>query len=116
MTRLHARHANVVGLACCTGTPLAAAAGHFNDAIGELDREVSEVGEHLDERVLLAGAAIRAGTLLYRQQRRRDRCGGRSGSSPATRRRTGGSLEVAHLEQLGARALACEAVAGSASC
>jgi hypothetical protein len=55
---------------------LAAAAGHFNDAVGELDRVLSRVGDHLDETLRASRAAIRAGKLAYRQQRQRDRVRG----------------------------------------
>ncbi|HMG25621.1 MAG TPA: hypothetical protein VKH36_02280 [Acidimicrobiia bacterium] len=79
-TRLHPRHANVVllrpGLAeSCRGA-LSRAAGHFNDAVGELDRVLARVGDRLDETVRAGHAAIRAGRLAYRQQRQRDRVRG----------------------------------------
>ena len=79
-TRPHPRHTNVVllrpGLAeSCRGV-LSTAAGHFNDAVGELDRVLSRVGDRLDETVRAGQAAIRAGKLAYRQQRRRDRVRG----------------------------------------
>ena len=90
MTRLHARHANVVVLRPSYRDALAAAAGHFNDAIGELDRVFSQVGDHVDERVRAGRAAIRAGTLAYRQQRQRDRVRGPlglvAGYTPSNRR------------------------------
>jgi hypothetical protein len=80
VTRLHARHANVVALRPSLGETcrdvLAAAAGHFNDAVGEVDRVLSQVGDHLDETVRASRAAIRAGKLAYRQQRQRDRVRG----------------------------------------
>ena len=76
MTRLHARHANVVLLRPSYRDALAAAAGHFNDAVGEVDRVLSQVGDHLDETVRAGRAAIRAGKLAYRQQRQRDRVRG----------------------------------------
>jgi hypothetical protein len=80
VTRLHARHANVVVLrprlgATCRDA-LVTAAGHFNDAVGEVDRVLSQVGDHLDETVRASRAAIRAGKLAYRQQRQRDRVRG----------------------------------------
>jgi hypothetical protein len=55
---------------------LAAAARHFNDAVGELDRVLSQVGDQLDETVRASRAAVRAGKLAYRQQRQRDRVRG----------------------------------------
>ena len=76
VTRLHARHANVVLLRPSYRDALAAAAGHFNDAVGEVDRVLSQVGDHLDETVRASRAAIRAGRLAYRQQRQRDRVRG----------------------------------------
>jgi len=76
VTRLHARHANVVLLRPSYRDALAAAAGHFNDAVGEVDHVLSQVGDHLDETVRASRAAIRAGRLAYRQQRQRDRVRG----------------------------------------
>ena len=76
MTRLHVRHANVVLLRPSYRDALTAAAGHFNDAVGEVDRVLSQVGDHLDETVRAGRAAIRAGKLAYRQQRQRDRVRG----------------------------------------
>lgn len=76
MTRLHAHNANVVPLRPSYRDALAAAAGHFNDAVGELDRVLSQVGDHLDETIRASRAAIRAGRLAYRQQRQRDRVRG----------------------------------------
>ncbi|HEV8205457.1 MAG TPA: hypothetical protein VGR04_02060 [Acidimicrobiia bacterium] len=80
MTRLHPRSANVVvlrpGLGESCRDVLATAASHFNDAVGELDRALSQVGDHLDETVRAGRAAIRAGKLAYRQQRQRDRVRG----------------------------------------
>jgi hypothetical protein len=76
VTRLHARHANVVRLRPSYRDALEAAAGHFNDAVGEVDRVLSQVGDHLDETVRAGRAAIRAGKLAYRQQRQRDRVRG----------------------------------------
>ena len=86
MTRLHARHANVVSLrpslvATCRDA-LTTAASHFNDAVGEVDRVLSRVGDHLDETVRASRAAIRAGKLAYRQQRQRDRVRGPLGLVP----------------------------------
>jgi hypothetical protein len=76
VTRLHAHHANVVPLRPSYRDALAAAAGHFNDAVGEIDRVLSQVGDHLDETIRASRAAIRAGKLAYRQQRQRDRVRG----------------------------------------
>jgi len=76
VTRLHDRHANVALLRPSYRDALAAAAGHFNDAVGEVDRVLSQVGDHLDETVRAGRAAIRAGKLAYRQQRQRDRVRG----------------------------------------
>jgi hypothetical protein len=83
VTRLHPRSANVVVLRpslgeTCRGV-LATAASPFNDAVGELDRALSQVGDHLDETVRASRAAIRAGKLAYRQQRQRDRVRGPMG-------------------------------------
>jgi len=75
-TRSLPRHANVVLLRPSYRDVLAAAAGHFNDAVGELDRVLCQVGDHLDETVRASRAAIRAGKLAYRQQRQRDRASG----------------------------------------
>ena len=90
MTRLHARHANVVLLRPSYRDVLAAAAGHFNDAVGEVDRVLARVGDHLDERVRAGRAAVRAGKLAYRQQRQRDRVRGPlglvAGYTPSNRR------------------------------
>jgi hypothetical protein len=55
---------------------LARAARQFNDAVGELDRVLARVGDRLDETVRAGQAAIRAGKVAYRQQRRRDRVRG----------------------------------------
>ena len=74
--RLHPRHANVIVLRPSVQDVLATAAGHFNDAVGELDRVLSRVGDHLDETIRASRAAIRAGKLAYRQQRQRDRVRG----------------------------------------
>jgi hypothetical protein len=76
VTRLHAHHANVVPLRPSYRDALAAAAGHFNDAVGEIDRVLSQVGDHLDETIRASRAAIRAGRLAYRQQRQRHRVRG----------------------------------------
>jgi hypothetical protein len=76
VTRLRARTANVVRLRPSYRDTLAAAAAHFNDAVGEADRVLSRLGDHLEERVRAGRAAIRAGTLAYRQQRQRDRVRG----------------------------------------
>lgn len=78
--RAHHRHANVVHLRpglveSCRGV-LARAAGHFDDAVGELDRVLARVGDRLDETVRAGQAAVRAGKLAYRQQRQRDRIRG----------------------------------------
>ena len=94
MTRLHPRSANVVVLRPSLGKTcrdaLATAASHFNDAVGELDRVLSQVGDHLDETVRASRAAIRAGKLAYRQQRQRDRLRGPlglvAGYTPSNRR------------------------------
>ena len=94
MTRLHPRSANVVVLRPDLGETcrdaLATAASHFNDAVGELDRVLSQVGDHLDETVRASRAAIRAGKLAYRQQRQRDRLRGPlglvAGYTPSNRR------------------------------
>ena len=90
MTRPHARHAHVVPLRPSYRDVLAAAAGHFNDAVGEVDRVLSQVGDHLDETVRASRAAIRAGRLAYRQQRQRDRVRGPlglvAGYTPSNRR------------------------------
>jgi hypothetical protein len=75
-TRPHPRHTNVVVLRPSIHDVLATAAGHFNDAVGELDRVLSRVGDHLDETIRASRAAIRAGKLAYRQQRQRDRMRG----------------------------------------
>jgi hypothetical protein len=94
VTRLHGRHANVIllrpGLAeTCRGVA-ATAASHFNDAVGELDRVLSQVGDHLDETIRASRAAIRAGKLAYRQQRQRDQVRGPvglvAGYTPSNRR------------------------------
>lgn len=79
-TRLQPRPANVVllrpGLTeTCRGA-LARAAGHFNDAVDELDRVLARVGDRLDETVRAGQAAVRAGKLAYHQQRQRDRVRG----------------------------------------
>jgi hypothetical protein len=94
VTRLHPRSADVVQLRSGLGETcrdvLATAASHFNDAVGELDRALSQVGDQLDERVRASRAAIRAGTIAYRQQRRRDRVRGPlglvAGYTPSNRR------------------------------
>lgn len=94
MTRLHVRHANVVVLHPSLGEAcrdaVATAASHFNDAVGEVDRVLSRVGDHLDESVRAGRAAIRAGKLAYRQQRQRDRVRGPlglvAGYTPSNRR------------------------------
>ena len=94
MTRLHPRSANVVPLRPCLGETcrdaLVTAASHFNGAVGELDRVLSRVGDHLDETVRASRAAIRAGKLAYRQQRQRDRVRGPlglvAGYTPSNRR------------------------------
>jgi hypothetical protein len=79
-TRAHPRHANVVllrpGLAESLRGVLARAAGHFDDAVSELDRVLARVGDRLDETVRAGQAAVRAGKLAYRQQRQRDRIRG----------------------------------------
>ena len=86
MTRLHPRSANVVplrpGLGETCRDALVTAASHFNDAVGEVDRVLSRVGDHLDETVRASRAAIRAGKLAYRQQRQRDRVRGPLGLVP----------------------------------
>ena len=76
VTRLHPRSANVVLLRPSYRDVLAVAAGHFNDAVGEVDRVLSQVGDHVDETIHASRAAIRAGKLAYRQQRQRDRVRG----------------------------------------
>jgi hypothetical protein len=76
VTRLQAHHTNVVPLRPSYRDALAAAAGHFNDAVGEVDRVLSQVGDQLDETIRASRAAIRAGRLAYRQQRQRDRVRG----------------------------------------
>jgi hypothetical protein len=94
VTRQNARDANVVvlrpGLGETCRDALATAASHFNDAVGELDRVLSRVGDHLDETVRAGRAAIRAGKLAYRQQRQRDRTRGPlglvAGYTPSNRR------------------------------
>ncbi len=94
MTTPHARHANVVvlrpGLGEACWDALAAAASHFNDAVGEVDRVLARAGDHLDERVRAGRAAVRAGKLAYRQQRQRDRVRGPlglvAGYTPSNRR------------------------------
>ncbi len=94
MTRLHPRSANIVRLRPVLGETcrdaLATATSHFNDAVGELDRVLSRVGDHLDETVRASRAAIRAGKLAYRQQRQRDRVRGPlglvAGYTPSNRR------------------------------
>lgn len=80
MNPVNSRHTNVVvlrpGLAdTCRGV-LSGAAGRFNDAVSELDRVLSRVGDRLDETVRAGRAAVRAGKLAYRQQRQRDRVRG----------------------------------------
>lgn len=79
-TRPHPSHPNVVvlraGLADGCRDALARTAGHFNDAVGELDRVLARFGERLDETVRAGQAAIRAGKLAYRQQRQQDRMRG----------------------------------------
>ena len=69
-------HGNVVSLRPSYRDVLAAAAGHFNDAVGEVDRVLSQVGDQVDETIRASRAAIRAGKLAYRQQRQRDRVRG----------------------------------------
>jgi hypothetical protein len=90
VTRLRARPANVVVLRPSYRDALAAAAGHFNDAVGEVDGVLSRVGDRLGERVRAGRAAIRAGKLAYRQQRQRDRVRGPlglvAGYTPSNRR------------------------------
>jgi hypothetical protein len=94
VTGLQPRSANVVqlrpGLGETCRDVLTTAASHFNDAVGELDRVLSRVGDHLDERVRASQAAIRAGKLAYRQQRQRDRVRGPlglvAGYTPSNRR------------------------------
>jgi hypothetical protein len=76
VTRLHPRHANVVVLRPSIQDVLGSAAGHFNDAVGELDRVLSRVGDRLEETIRASRAAVRAGKLAYRQQRQRDRVRG----------------------------------------
>ncbi len=76
MTGSLARNDKVVLLRPSYRDALAAAARHFNDAVGEVDRVLSQVGDHLDETVRASRAAIRAGKLAYRQQRQRDRVRG----------------------------------------
>jgi hypothetical protein len=94
VTRSLPGQANVVVLRpslgeTCRGA-VATAAGHFNDAVGEVDRVLSRVGDQLDERVRAGRAAIRAGKLAYRQQRQRDRVRGPlglvAGYTPSNRR------------------------------
>jgi len=94
VTTPHARHANVVvlrpGLGETCRDALATAASHFNDAVGEVDRVLARVGDHLDERVRAGRAAVRAGKLAYRQQRQSDRVRGPlglvAGYTPSNRR------------------------------
>jgi len=90
VTRSLPGQANVVFLRPPYRDVLAAAAGHFNDAVGELDRVLSGVGDQLDERARAGRAAIRAGKLAYRQQRQRDRVRGPlglvAGYTPSNRR------------------------------
>ena len=76
VTRSLPGHGNVVSLRPSYRDVLAAAAGHFNDAVGEVDRVLSQVGDHLDDTIRASRAAIRAGKLAYRQQRQRDRVRG----------------------------------------
>ncbi|HKA94054.1 MAG TPA: hypothetical protein VKE97_09635 [Acidimicrobiia bacterium] len=79
-TRPHPSHANVVvlrpGLVDGCRDVVSRAAGHFNQAVGELDRALARVGDRLDETVRAGQAAVRAGKLAYRQQRRQDRVRG----------------------------------------
>jgi hypothetical protein len=79
-SRPHPSHANVVLLRPALGQTvrgvLASATGHFNGAVTELDRVLAQVGDRLDETVRAGQAAVRAGRLAYRQQRRRDRVRG----------------------------------------
>ena len=90
MTRSLPGHGNVVVLRPTYRDVLAAAADHFNDAVGEVDRVLSQVGDHVDETVRASRAAIRAGKLAYRQQRQRDRLRGPlglvAGYTPSNRR------------------------------
>ena len=94
MTRLHPRSANVVPLRPGVGETcrdaVVTAASHFNAVVGEVDRVLSRVGDHLDETVRASRAAIRAGKLAYRQQRQRDRVRGPlglvAGYTPSNRR------------------------------
>ena len=77
---VNSRHTNVVvlrpGLADSFRGILSGAAGRFNEAVSELDRMLSRVGDRLDETVRAGQAAVRAGKLAYRHQRRRDRVRG----------------------------------------
>jgi hypothetical protein len=78
--RPHPGHANVVLLRPDLGQTVrgafASAAGHFNHAVGELDRVLARVGDRLDATVRASQAAVRAGRLAYHQQRQRDRVRG----------------------------------------
>jgi hypothetical protein len=76
VNQLRPRHANVVPLRPSIRHALATAAGHFNDAVGELDRVLCRVSDHLDDTIRASRAAVRAGKLAYRQQRQRDRVRG----------------------------------------
>jgi hypothetical protein len=79
-TRTLPSHANVIPLRPDLGqtvrSVLGSAAGYFNGAVNELDRVLAGVGDQLDETVRAGRAAVRAGRLAYRQQRRRDRVRG----------------------------------------
>jgi hypothetical protein len=76
VARQHPRHANVFVLRWSYRDALTAAAEGFNDAVAELDRLLSGVGDRVDETVHATRAAIRAGKLAFEQERRRERVRG----------------------------------------
>ncbi len=80
MTRPHLFHSNVVvlrpGLGQTSREVLESAGARFNAAVGELDRVLSGVSDDLEETIRAGRAAIRAGRLAYRQERRRERVRG----------------------------------------